>query len=74
MDIWSVGCIMAELLTGQVLFPGNDHIDQLNRILQVCGTPDKEFLQKITSDTVSHPHTHTHTHTHTHFTHSHRRL
>lgn len=51
VDIWSVGCIMAELLTGQVLFPGNDHIDQLTRILQVCGTPDREFLEKITSDT-----------------------
>ena len=46
---------MAELLTGQVLFPGNDHIDQLNRILQVCGTPDRDFLDKITSDTVSSP-------------------
>ena len=53
VDIWSVGCIMAELLTGQVLFPGSDHIDQLTRILQVCGTPDREFLQKITSDTVN---------------------
>ena len=46
---------MAELLTGQVLFPGNDHIDQLNRILRVCGTPDREFLKKITSDTVGSP-------------------
>ena len=26
VDIWSVGCIMAELLTGKTLFPGNDHI------------------------------------------------
>lgn len=51
VDIWSVGCIMAELLTGQVLFPGTDHIDQLSRILQIVGTPDTEFLGKITSDT-----------------------
>nr|CAC85497.1 p38ge [Suberites domuncula] len=51
VDIWSVGCIMAELLTGQVLFPGTDHIDQLTRILQIVGTPDKEFLDKITSET-----------------------
>ena len=77
VDIWSVGCIMAELLTGQVLFPGNDRIhqtwnththsdtcsvssftycsdiDQLTKILQIVGTPDQEFLGKITSDTVS---------------------
>lgn len=51
VDLWSVGCIMAELLTGQVLFPGTDHIDQLSRILQIVGTPDAEFLAKITSDT-----------------------
>ncbi|XP_003384011.1 PREDICTED: mitogen-activated protein kinase 14-like [Amphimedon queenslandica] len=51
VDMWSVGCIMAELLTGQVLFPGSDHIDQLTKILQIVGTPDQEFVTKITSDT-----------------------
>ena len=53
VDMWSVGCIMAELLTGQVLFPGSDHIDQLTRILQIVGTPPVDFISKITSDTVS---------------------
>uniref|UniRef100_A0A915PBX4 mitogen-activated protein kinase n=1 Tax=Meloidogyne floridensis TaxID=298350 RepID=A0A915PBX4_9BILA len=33
VDIWSVGCIMAELITGKTLFPGADHIDQLTRIM-----------------------------------------
>jgi p38 MAP kinase len=51
VDMWSAGCIMAELLTGQILFPGTDHIDQLTRILQIVGTPDAEFMSKITSDT-----------------------
>merc|ERR1712088_305765 len=50
VDLWSVGCIMAEMLTGKTLFPGSDHIDQLTRILLLCGTPDSEFLHKITSD------------------------
>lgn len=49
VDIWSVGCIMAELITGKTLFPGNDHIDQLLRIMTICGTPDEEFMAKITS-------------------------
>jgi p38 MAP kinase len=48
-DVWSVGCIMAELLTRQVTFPGNDHIDQLNKILHLVGTPDDEFMHKISS-------------------------
>jgi len=50
VDIWSVGCIMAEMLTGRTLFPGTDHIDQLTRILVLCGTPTPETLSKITSE------------------------
>ena len=50
VDIWSVGCIMAEMLTGMALFPGTDRIDQLNRILVLCGTPTEETLDKMTSE------------------------
>jgi len=50
VDIWSVGCIMAELLTGRTLFPGTDHIHQLNLIMEILGTPSDEFMQKITSE------------------------
>lgn len=50
VDVWSVGCIMAEMLTGKTLFPGTDHIDQLTRILLLCGTPSQETLNKITSE------------------------
>uniref|UniRef100_A0A914DEM5 Protein kinase domain-containing protein n=1 Tax=Acrobeloides nanus TaxID=290746 RepID=A0A914DEM5_9BILA len=47
VDVWSVGCILAELLTGKVLFPGKDHIDQWIKIIEVLGTPGEEFLQKL---------------------------
>uniref|UniRef100_A0A2K6FTR2 mitogen-activated protein kinase n=1 Tax=Propithecus coquereli TaxID=379532 RepID=A0A2K6FTR2_PROCO len=50
IDIWSVGCIMAELLTGRTLFPGTDHIDQLKLILRLVGTPGAELLKKISSE------------------------
>lgn len=39
VDIWSVGCIMAELLSGSPLFPGDSEIDTLFRILRFVGTP-----------------------------------
>uniref|UniRef100_A0A0K8TPY2 mitogen-activated protein kinase n=1 Tax=Tabanus bromius TaxID=304241 RepID=A0A0K8TPY2_TABBR len=50
VDIWSVGCIMAELLTGRTLFPGTDHIHQLNLIMEVLGTPTDDFMMKISSE------------------------
>nr|CAD7407985.1 unnamed protein product [Timema poppensis] len=57
VDIWSVGCIMAELLTGRTLFPGTDrilyqlsNIHQLNLIMELLGTPRDEFMQKISSE------------------------
>merc|ERR1712151_590996 len=48
VDIWSVGCILAEALGRKVLFQGKDHLDQLKKIVQVIGTPsdaDLDFLQ-----------------------------
>eukprot|EP00753_Platysulcus_tardus_P000371 PLAT10381.1.p1 GENE.PLAT10381.1~~PLAT10381.1.p1 ORF type:complete len:445 (+),score=131.21 PLAT10381.1:746-2080(+) len=39
VDMWSAGCIFAELLCRQPLFPGRDDADQLRRIFHVCGTP-----------------------------------
>ncbi|KAG1650095.1 Mitogen-activated protein kinase 14 [Nymphon striatum] len=50
VDVWSVGCIMAELLTSKTLFPGSDHIDQLTRIMALVGTPDDALLSKINSE------------------------
>lgn len=50
VDVWSVGCIMAELVRGKPLFKGRDYVDQLNQILDVCGTPDEETLNRIGSE------------------------
>jgi len=50
VDVWSVGCILAELLTGKPLFPGTDHINQLKKTMQLTGTPQSELLAKIKSD------------------------
>ena len=39
IDVWSVGCIFAELLGRKPLFPGKDYVHQLNLIARVAGTP-----------------------------------
>eukprot|EP00124_Ichthyophonus_hoferi_P002254 Ihof_evm6s146 gene=Ihof_evmTU6s146 len=48
IDVWSVGCILAEMLSGgKPLFPGKHYINQLQLILNVLGTPSKEDLMDI---------------------------
>ena len=47
IDIWSVGCILAELLGRKPLFPGKDYVDQLNLITKMLGSPTKEELDSF---------------------------
>ena len=47
VDIWSVGCIMAELYGRQPLFPGEDFLDQVQRIISVLGTPSPDDMKYI---------------------------
>jgi len=49
IDIWSAGCVMAELLLGQPLFPGESGVDQLVEIIKVLGTPTREEIQSMNS-------------------------
>ncbi|XP_046404237.1 cyclin-dependent kinase 2-like isoform X3 [Ischnura elegans] len=43
VDVWSIGCIFAEMLTRRALFPGDSEIDQLFRIFRTLGTPDESI-------------------------------
>lgn len=52
IDMWSVGCILAEMLARRQLFPGKDYLNQLQLILSVVGTPDAQYIQGIGSERV----------------------
>ncbi|CAO3624431.1 unnamed protein product [Mucor hiemalis] len=43
IDMWSVGCIFAELLNNEALLPGRSEIDQLDRIFKLLGSPTEEI-------------------------------
>jgi len=49
IDVWSVGCILAEMLSGKPLFPGRDYHHQLTLILDVLGTPTLDEFYAITT-------------------------
>lgn len=52
IDIWSVGCILAEMLSNRPIFPGKHYLDQLNHILGVLGSPSQEDLKCIINEKV----------------------
>lgn len=47
IDVWSVGCVVAELLLGSPLFPGESGVDQLVEIIKVLGTPTREEIHAM---------------------------
>jgi len=49
VDMWSVGCIFAELVTKRPLFPGDCEIDELFRIFRTLGTPNEEVWPGVTT-------------------------
>ena len=50
IDIWSIGCIFAELLGRTALFPGEDYLDQIQRVISVLGSPSYEDLSYIANE------------------------
>ncbi|KAI5439975.1 Mitogen-activated protein kinase 4, variant 2 [Lathyrus oleraceus] len=50
IDVWSVGCIFAEIMTRQPLFPGKDYVHQLRLITELIGSPDESSLGFLRSE------------------------
>jgi len=50
VDMWSIGCILGELLGGKPMFPGTSTMNQIDRIIEVTGRPSKEDIEAIQSE------------------------
>jgi serine/threonine protein kinase len=48
IDMWSLGCIMAELLMGYPIFPGEDEVEQMSCIMEIIGVPPHSVIDKST--------------------------
>lgn len=47
VDLWSVGCILAEMIEGKPLFPGRDHVHQFSIITELLGSPPPDVIGTI---------------------------
>lgn len=54
IDIWSMGCVFAEMILMEPLFPGESGVDQLVEIIKVLGTPSKEQVETMNKDFTMH--------------------
>jgi len=50
VDMWSVGCILAELLGAKAIFPGKDSLHQLRLVVDLLGTPTADELKNIQNE------------------------
>ncbi|XVE55117.1 hypothetical protein DITRI_Ditri03aG0134900 [Diplodiscus trichospermus] len=55
IDLWSAGCLLAEMFTGRPIMPGRTEIEQLHKIFKLCGTPSEEYWRKLRLSTTFRP-------------------
>ncbi|KAG4137126.1 hypothetical protein ERO13_D07G052300v2 [Gossypium hirsutum] len=46
VDLWSAGCILAELISGKPIMPGRTEVEQLHKIFKLCGSPSEQYWKK----------------------------
>lgn len=47
VDLWSTGCILAELLAGKPILPGRTEVEQLHKIFKLCGSPPEDYWKRL---------------------------
>ncbi|KAF6142977.1 hypothetical protein GIB67_014544 [Kingdonia uniflora] len=47
IDLWSAGCLMAEMFAGKPIMPGRTEVEQLHRIFKLCGSPSEDYWKRL---------------------------
>ncbi|XP_019427262.1 PREDICTED: probable serine/threonine-protein kinase At1g54610 [Lupinus angustifolius] len=55
IDLWSAGCLLAEMFTGFPIMPARTEVEQLHKIFRLCGTPSEEYWKKLNLSTTFRP-------------------
>ncbi|KAK7279798.1 hypothetical protein RJT34_24856 [Clitoria ternatea] len=55
VDLWSAGCLLAEMFNGIPIMPGRTEVEQLHKIFRLCGTPSEEYWRKLKLSTTFRP-------------------
>lgn len=50
VDMWSVGCILGEMIIGKAIFPGTSTLNQIERVLELTGKPSQHDIDSLESD------------------------
>ncbi|KAI3686031.1 hypothetical protein L1987_79700 [Smallanthus sonchifolius] len=55
IDLWSAGCLLAEMFAGRPIMPGRTEVEQLHKIFKLCGTPSADYWKKLKLSTTFRP-------------------
>nr|QYW07105.1 cyclin-dependent kinase like 6 [Dimocarpus longan] len=55
IDLWSAGCLLAEMFIGRPIMPGRTEVEQLHRIFKLCGSPSEDYWNKLKVTTTFRP-------------------
>ncbi|XVF17101.1 hypothetical protein REPUB_Repub10bG0089400 [Reevesia pubescens] len=47
IDLWSAGCLLAEMFAGRPIMPGRTEVEQLHRIFKLCGSPSEDYWKEM---------------------------
>ncbi|TKY73886.1 serine/threonine-protein kinase [Spatholobus suberectus] len=55
IDLWSAGCLLAEMFVGRPIMPGRTEVEQIHMIFKLCGSPSEDYFKKLNLTTSYRP-------------------